>query len=87
MIEYLNKKGYSKTEAMLRMESSNQDADPRMTPNTQSDAERLKYAVAFGETSNYPGILTDADPSRAGLLHVWIEDNLDVYKVCIAMKV
>jgi hypothetical protein len=50
VIEYLNKKGYSRTEAMLRMESSNMETDPRM-PNTPADANRVKYPKAFGKTS------------------------------------
>jgi len=57
VIEYLNKKGYSKTEAMLRMESSNQESEGR-TPNPPANAEREKYTNAFGKRkilSRVPG--------------------------------
>jgi hypothetical protein len=48
VIEYLNKKGYNKTEAMLRAESSNQESDGSM-PNRPADADKVKYGIAFGK--------------------------------------
>ena len=49
VIEYLSKKGYSKTEAMLRIESANQDVEGRSV-NLKSDETRgSKYLHAFRE--------------------------------------
>ena len=50
VIEYLNKKGYSKTEAMLRMESANQDADGRSIASRAADPNGAKYGRAFSES-------------------------------------
>lgn len=46
VIEYLSKKGYSRTEAMLRMESANQEASG--TPARAEESGGAKYARAFG---------------------------------------
>lgn len=48
VIEYLSKKGYSRTEAMLRVESATQDADGRPPPARVEDTGGLKYGKAFG---------------------------------------
>ena len=48
VIEYLNKKGYSKTEATLRAESANQDADGRPIPARTDDISGSKYRQGFG---------------------------------------
>jgi transcription initiation factor TFIID subunit 5 len=48
VIEYLAKKGYSRTEAMLRMESANQEIDGRPLPPPSEEA-RPKVKPAFGE--------------------------------------
>ncbi|KAJ5893263.1 transcription initiation factor TFIID subunit 5 [Penicillium taxi] len=47
VIDYLAKKGYSRTEAMLRMESSNQEMDGRPLPPLAEDA-RPKFKQGFG---------------------------------------
>lgn len=47
VIDYLAKKGYSRTEAMLRMESANQEFDGRPLPPLGEDA-RPKYRLGFG---------------------------------------
>ena len=47
VIDYLAKKGYSRTEAMLRMESANQEIDGRPLPHLGEDA-RPKYRLGFG---------------------------------------
>ena len=47
VIEYLSKKGYTKTEATLRAESANQDADGR--PSRREDIGGAKYRQGFGE--------------------------------------
>ena len=54
VIEYLNKKGYSKTEAMLRMESANQDADGRSIASRAGDPTGAKYGRAFSESDQDP---------------------------------
>ena len=54
VIEYLNKKGYSKTEAMLRMESANQDVDGRSIASRAGDPTGAKYGRAFGESDQDP---------------------------------
>ncbi|KAH3367175.1 hypothetical protein KXW99_003202 [Aspergillus fumigatus] len=46
VIDYLAKKGYSRTEAMLRMESANQEIDGRPLPPLGEDA-RPKYRMGF----------------------------------------
>lgn len=52
VIEYLNKKGYSKTEAMLRMESANQDADGRSITSRAGDSTGAKYGRGFSESNH-----------------------------------
>ncbi|SLM34409.1 transcription initiation factor tfiid [Lasallia pustulata] len=46
VIEYLSKKGYNRTEAMLRMESANQEASG--TPARVEESGGARYARAFG---------------------------------------
>lgn len=48
VIDYLAKKGYNRTEAMLRMESANQEIDGRPLPPLGEDA-RPKYRLGFGK--------------------------------------
>lgn len=47
MLEYLSKKGYSRTEAMLRRESAHQDAEGRPIIVRAEDAGGAKYERAF----------------------------------------
>ena len=49
VIEYLSKKGYSKTESMLRQESANQDVEGRPMNTKAEDTRGTKYGRAFGE--------------------------------------
>lgn len=49
VIEYLSKKGYSKTESMLRQESANQDVDGRAINTKAEETGGDKYGKAFGE--------------------------------------
>ena len=51
--EYLAKKGYSRTEAMFRTESPNQDAEGRPNITRAEDAD-LKYGRAFRERPILP---------------------------------
>lgn len=48
VLEYLSKKGYNRTEAMLRMESANQDVDGRPIQTRVEDSGGVKYGKAFG---------------------------------------
>jgi hypothetical protein len=47
VIDYLAKKGYTRTEAMLRMESASQEIDGRPLPQLGEDS-RPKYRAGFG---------------------------------------
>jgi transcription initiation factor TFIID subunit 5 len=49
VIEYLSKKGYSRTEAMLRMESANTDREGRPVIQRVEDLGGDKYFKAFGK--------------------------------------
>ena len=49
VIEYLCKKGYTRTEAMLRLESANQDAEGKPIHARAEDAGGQKYGKALGE--------------------------------------
>lgn len=49
VIEYLSKKGYSKTEAMLRIESATQDVEGRPINPKAEETQGVKYLRAFGE--------------------------------------
>lgn len=53
MIEYLVKKGYNRTEQMLRMESSNLDKDGRPVQERVEDLGNLKYARGFKMISDW----------------------------------
>lgn len=50
VIEYLSKKGYNRTEAMLRVESASQDAEGRPMHSRVEESGGLKYGRAFGES-------------------------------------
>jgi len=49
VIDYLSKKGYSKTESMLRIESANQDYQGRPINAKGQETGGVKYLRAFGE--------------------------------------
>ncbi len=49
VIEYLSKKGYSRTEAMLRMESASQDAEGRPLHSRADESGGSKYGRAYGK--------------------------------------
>lgn len=49
VIEYLSKKGYNRTEAMLRQESANLDAQGRVIATRVEDRGGQKYFVAWSE--------------------------------------
>lgn len=49
VIEYLNKKGYSKTEAVLRAESANQEVDMNSIISKPSKTRPQQYIKAFGK--------------------------------------
>ena len=49
VIEYLSKKGYSKTESMLRLESANQDIEGKPLSTRVEETAGARYNTAFGE--------------------------------------
>lgn len=49
VIEYLSKKGYSRTEAMLRMESAHTDAEGRPINSKPEDNPETMYERAYSE--------------------------------------
>jgi hypothetical protein len=49
VIEYLNKKGYTRTEAMLRTESAHQDNEVRPIQGRAEDGGGAKYGKALCE--------------------------------------
>lgn len=49
VIEYLSKKGYSKTESMLRQESANQDVEGKPINTKAEQTGGAKYGKAFCE--------------------------------------
>ena len=49
VIEYLSKKGYSRTESMLRIESASQDVEGRPITTKTEEAGGAKYLRAFGK--------------------------------------
>ena len=51
VIEYLSKKGYNRTEAMLRTESANQDAEGRPIIPRAEDLGGAKYGKGLGKLS------------------------------------
>jgi transcription initiation factor TFIID subunit 5 len=53
VIEYLVKKGYNRTEQMLRQESSNLDKDGKPIPERVEDLGTQKYTKAFQLLSNW----------------------------------
>ena len=83
VIEYLSKKGYSKTESMLRQESANQDVEGRPLNAKAEETGGAKYGKAFGAcpvlfyAPEHPTELQFLQ----GLMRSWIEECLDIYKV------
>ncbi|KAI5294089.1 Transcription initiation factor TFIID subunit 5 [Ascosphaera acerosa] len=53
VIDYLAKKGYNRTEAMLRMESATQELDGRVNVPPPTAANRPKFARAFETTRTW----------------------------------
>ncbi|KAL8705769.1 MAG: hypothetical protein Q9201_001115 [Fulgogasparrea decipioides] len=53
VLEYLSKKGYNRTEAMLRMEAANQDVDGRPIQTRVEESGGLKYGKAFDLFRNW----------------------------------
>ena len=94
VLEYLNKKGYHKTESMLRLESSNTPTPPgeQMSPATTAMATSGGSSTGGGSlmgansgtgAANAAGV-TGLDPevySRAyNMLLRWVDTSLDLYK-------
>lgn len=82
VLEYLSKKGYNRTEATLRMESANQDVDGRPISTRVEESGGAKYGKAFGTGSSVRR-QQQYTHSCIDLFRYWIEENLEIYKVCI----
>lgn len=59
VIEYLMKKGYSRTEAMLRQESANVDKDGRPVGDRAENYGGDKYRRAFEMLNSYVDSVLD----------------------------
>ena len=83
VIEYLSKKGYSKTESMLRQESANQDVEGRPINTKAEETGGGKYGKAFGECHVLSYAFANPTDLKfiQGLMRSWIEESLDIYKV------
>ncbi|KAG0128182.1 WD40-repeat-containing domain protein [Tuber indicum] len=53
VIEYLSKKGYAKTEAMLRVESAHTDHEGRPILSNLDDQPSIKYEKAYGHLKSW----------------------------------
>ena len=80
VLDYLIKRGYYRTEAMLRTETANLDAEGRPIFTRQEETGGGKYGRSFG-TLHLCSILSPILIISTGLLKVWIEENLIIYKV------
>ena len=80
VLEYLNKKGYSKSEAMLRMES-NTEGGPLQT--AADEPIGIKYMRVFGKSHKLDLGLdrTLMLCIRPDLMVNYVEGALDIYKV------
>lgn len=82
VIEYLSKKGYSKTESMLRQESANQDVEGKTINTKAEETGGAKYGKAFGECVMCCAMLSSILlKSIRALMRSWIEESLDIYRV------
>ena len=52
VIEYLNKKGYVRTEATLRSEGANQDAEGNIVHARLEDRGGIKYRISLGRLTD-----------------------------------
>lgn len=81
VIEYLSKKGYSKTESMLRLESASQDVDGRPINAKGEETGGVKYLRAFGMYFFRDIVIHHSSNSCSELMQRWIDESLDIYKV------
>ncbi|KAK9432780.1 WD40-repeat-containing domain protein [Lipomyces doorenjongii] len=75
VLEYLLKKGYSKTEQMLRMESSNAMGGTPSPPSANNDT-KTSQGTLLKSTTDDPQLYIRAYVS----LRDWIETSLDLFK-------
>lgn len=85
VIEYLSKKGYSRTEAMLRRESAAQDAGQMHSSRTEDKGGKMFFdgfcwCPTFARCTRKVWLTYQL----AVMLKTWVEDALEVYKVRIA---
>lgn len=94
VLEYLNKKGYHKTESMLRLESSNTPTPPGETMSPATTTMPTASAVSGSISGGLTGGLSGASASGAvgsamdpevylrayNMLLRWVDTSLDLYK-------
>lgn len=87
VIEYLSKKGYSRTEAMLRTESAayEPDGSPIVKPLDGEMGIKLTRAIGNRSQSSSTLYMIVANNTKESL-RTWIESALDIYRVCINLN-
>lgn len=84
VLEYLNKKGYHKTESMLRLESSNTPTPPGEQMSPASTPMMTSGAITGSTSALNSGASSGLDPEvyhRAyNMLLRWVDTSLDLYK-------
>lgn len=76
VLEYLNKKGYHKTEAVLRVESSHTPTPPLPAPSGPVDAVTDRNTPG----SSFQGFGPEAYERGYSMLKTWVESSLDIYR-------
>ena len=80
----MNKKGYSRTEAMLRQEMASIDTQARRPYQRVEERGGQKYSHAYGESPSAGKTDAMGTANRhplPALLSQWIEESLEIYKV------
>lgn len=77
VLEYLNKKGYLKTEAMLRVESSHVPTQP--LPNVAGNASR-QPVTDESSVANVEKLEPAVYVRGYSMLKAWVESSLDIYR-------
>lgn len=81
VLEYLSKKGYSKSEAMLRTESAARDVEGKPLSTSTEEPLSFRYSKVFSKSCQSEFTMLEAKKSSRDIMRTWIEDNLDIYKV------
>jgi transcription initiation factor TFIID subunit 5 len=78
VLEYLNKKGYLKTEAMLRVESSHIPTQP--LPNLGGNGSRQPITDESSVVTTTETIVPETYERGYSMLKAWVESSLDIYR-------